>query len=80
MRCVRSRGTWSALIVLSLVCVSCGTRIPEVRDTSDSVICDASRRDDCVSVTLGFVEGRVDDLARIIQLQQALKACQERGP
>ncbi len=51
--------------------------MPEPRDTSDSVMCDPLTRPDCVSVTEGFAYGRVDDLARIINLQQALKACHE---
>jgi len=80
MRCDNIHGISLALIVLMLSCVGCSRTLPEPRDTSDSMICDASIRQDCISVTEGFVYGRIDDESRIIRLQQALKACQERGP
>jgi len=68
------------LITLWLSCVSCNGTLPEARDTSDSLLCDPTTRQDCISVTEGFVFGRVEAVSRIIRLQQALKACHERGP
>lgn len=66
---------WILLLVI-LNSVSCSQ--VKILDTSDSARCDPSVRQDCVSVTMGFVKNRVDELAKLKIVEQQLEACQER--
>lgn len=46
-----------------------------VTTEDDSAACDTKVRADCISVTPGFVLGRITDKELIVRLERALKVC-----
>lgn len=66
------------LIGLWLTLSACHKSPNLLPDSLDTTRCDPTVRQDCISVSQGFVEERIHNLADLTLIRQQLKACQEK--